>query len=100
MEREATAAAYKFEERVKIGFKADSRLTFEEYAAYVLNLKEQTGVRPITLERYLGMMPTINEAIGHLQLTSIRPERLNDFYEELKKQKTRRDPKLGQHETS
>lgn len=93
MEREATAAAYKFEERVKIGFKADSRLTFEEYAAYVLNLKEQAGVRPTTLERYLGMMPTINEAIGHLQLTSIRPERLNDFYEELKKTKNKKGSK-------
>lgn len=93
MEREATTAAYKFEERVKIGFKADSRLTFEEYAAYVLDLKEQTGVRPTTLERYLGMMPTINEAIGHLQLTSIRPERLNDFYEELKKTKNKKGAK-------
>ena len=93
MEREATTVAYKFEERVKIGFKADSRLTFEEYAAYVLDLKEQTGVRPTTLERYLGMMPTINEAIGHLQLTSIRPERLNDFYEELKKTKNKKGAK-------
>lgn len=72
-EREAQAEAYKFEERCKQGYNLDNRLTFAEFAEYALDLKERTGVKPTTLDRYLEMMPLINENIGFLKLTNIRP---------------------------
>lgn len=82
-EREAQAEAYKFEERCKQGYNLDNRLTFAEFAEYALDLKERTGVKPTTLDRYLEMMPLINENIGFLKLTNIRPQHLNEFYRKL-----------------
>ena len=41
------------------------------------------GLAPTTIERYRAMLPRINDAIGHLKLTQIRPQHLNDFYKTL-----------------
>ena len=38
MLKEATAAAYKFEEQIKTGYMLDNTQTFSEYAQYVLEL--------------------------------------------------------------
>ena len=83
MLREATAAAYKFEERIKKGYVLDNTQTFSEYAQYVLELKERIGVKTSTLDRYIDMLPRINEAIGNLKLCNIRPQHLNDFYKDM-----------------
>ena len=71
--KEATAAAYKFEEQIKNGYVLDNTQTFSEYAQYVLELKERIGVKTSTLDRYIDMLPRINEAIGNLKLCNIRP---------------------------
>ena len=60
MEREATAAAYKFEDQIKKGYNFDNNQTFAEYAGYVLDLKERTGVKPRTLDRYRELLDRIN----------------------------------------
>lgn len=83
MEKEAMAAAFKFEEQIKNGFYLDNNLTFAEYANYVIAIKEQAGVRPRTIDRYIELLPRINQAIGHLLLVKIRPDHLNAFYKEL-----------------
>ena len=83
MEREAWSAAYHFEEQIKNGYEVDNNQTFAQYAQYVLELKERNGIAPRTLDRYLEMMPRINQAIGHLKLCEIRPRHLNDFYSSL-----------------
>ena len=36
-----------------------------------------------TLDRYIDMLPRINEAIGNLKLCNIRPQHLNDFYRDM-----------------
>ena len=83
MEREAWAAAYKFEEQIRNGYEIDNNQTFAEYAHYVLDLKERNGLSPRTLDRYIEMMPRINQSIGHLKLNAIRPQHLNELYKEL-----------------
>lgn len=83
MEREATAAAYKYEEEINNGFRIDERQTFSQYAQYVLNLKEKTGVRSSTIDRYIELLVRINQAIGDMELTKIRPQHLNNFYTNL-----------------
>ena len=83
MLKEATAAAYKFEEQIKNGYVLDNTQTFSEYAQYVLELKERIGVKTSTLDRYIDMLPRINEAIGNLKLCNIRPQHLNDFYRDM-----------------
>ena len=83
MEREAMAAAFKFEEAIQAGYEIDKVKRFCDYADYVLDLKERNGLAPTTIERYRAMLPRINDAIGHLKLTQIRPQHLNDFYKTL-----------------
>jgi integrase len=91
MLKEATAAAYKFEEQIKNGYVLDNTQTFSEYAQYVLEMKERIGVKTSTLDRYIDMLPRINEAIGNLKLCNIRPQHLNDFYKDMTENAIRED---------
>lgn len=91
MLKEATAAAYKFEEQIKTGYMLDNTQTFSEYAQYVLELKERIGVKTSTLDRYIDMLPRILEAIGNLKLCNIRPQHLNDFYRDMTENAIRED---------
>lgn len=76
-------AATDFERSIEQGYSLDNRQTFAEYAAYVIDLKERTGVRATTLDRYRDLLVRINAAIGHLKLADIRPQHLNSFYKNL-----------------
>lgn len=91
MEKEATAAAYKFEESVINGYFLDNTQTFAQYAQYVLELKESAGVRPSTLDRYIELLTRINQSIGHLALGKIRPQHLNEFYKDWRENGYRSD---------
>lgn len=83
IEKEVNRIAYEFEREIKLGFQADDRQTFAEYAEYVLKVKEQSGKKVRTLERYKELLQRINPAIGHLKLKDIRPQHLNAFYQNL-----------------
>ena len=83
MEKAALAAAFKFEEAIKAGYEIDKHIKFCDYAEYVLDLKERTGLSPTTIERYRSMLPRIFDGIGHLKVGDIRPFHLNDFYKHL-----------------
>ena len=76
-------AAADFERSIEQGFTLDNRQTFAEYADYVLDLKQQTGTKARTLDRYQDMMVRINQAIGHIKLADLRPQHLNSFYKNL-----------------
>lgn len=78
-----------FEEKCKSGLACDNRQTFAEYAEYVLALKERSGAKHRTILFYRSMLPRINEAIGHLKINEIRPQHLNNFYEQLMNNGTR-----------
>jgi integrase len=72
-----------FERSIEQGFALDNRQTFAEYADYVLDLKQRTGTKARTLDRYQDMMARINQAIGHIKLADLRPQHLNSFYKNL-----------------
>ena len=72
-----------FEAKVQQGYQIDSGKTFAEYAEYVIKLKERTGKKPRTTERYRELLSRINAAIGHKKLVDLRPQHLNLFYENL-----------------
>ena len=76
-------AAADFERSIEQGFALDNKQTFAEYAAYVLDLKQRTGTKARTLDRYQDMMIRINQAIGHIKLADLRPQHLNSFYKNL-----------------
>ena len=83
MEKEVQRVAFEFEREIELGFQADNRQTFAEYAAYVLELKERAGDKYRTLERYGELMERIIPAIGHIKLVDLRPQHLNAFYKAL-----------------
>ena len=64
--------------------------TNAEYAEYVLTLKERQGVKHRTLVRYRDLLKVINEHIGFLKISDIRPQHLNNLYEQLMKSGSRR----------
>ena len=83
IEKAMQRAAMDFERSIEQGYSPDNKQTFAEYAEYVLSLKERTGVRATTLDRYRDLLVRINAAIGHLKLSDIRPQHLNAFYKNL-----------------
>ena len=83
IEKAVQRAAMDFERSIEQGYSLDNKQTFAEYAAYVLELKERTGVRPTTLDRYRDLLGRINAAIGHIKLADLRPQHLNAFYKNL-----------------
>ncbi len=91
IEKALAAAVFEFEQSVKEGFLLDQRQTFAAYADYVISLKERTGVRPRTVDRYRDLLPRINTAIGHMKLSDIRPQHLNAFYKNLGEEGIRED---------
>ena len=83
IEKAVKREAVLFEQSIEQGYSLDNRQTFADYAAYVLDLKERTGIRPRTLDRYRELMARINPAIGHIKLVDLRPQHLNSFYKNL-----------------
>lgn len=72
-----------FEREIELGYQTDNRQSFSEYAAYTLELKKQRGVKTRTIEFYRSLMERTNMAIGHMKLSDIRPQHLNNFYHNL-----------------
>lgn len=92
IEREVKAFAYKFEQDIKYGYQYDKKITFANYAEYALELKSRNDIlAPSTEARYRELLSRINEAIGHLKLSDIRPQHLNDFYQTLAEKGRRED---------
>lgn len=83
IEKELQRVAFEFERDIMLGFQADNRQTFEQYAAYVYTLREQRGDKPQTLARIRRQTARINQHIGHIRLCDIRPHHLNSLYKKL-----------------
>ena len=73
-----------FERSIEQGYQIDNRQTFAQYAEYVLSLKERTGVKPRTIDRYRELLTRINAGIGHIKLADLRPQHLNTLYSNLR----------------
>lgn len=81
--------AAEFELRCKRGEVSDCRLTFEQYAKQVIELKEANGLKHSTALRYrelLGRYCDENvNGFGCVKVTDLRPDMLNAFYLALSK---------------
>lgn len=85
IEKELNRRAVQFEEQCRLGYSLDNKQTFAQYAAYVVDLKERSGMKHTTVSRYRDMLPRINAGIGHIRIADLRPQHLNAFYEQLAK---------------
>ncbi|MDY5587824.1 MAG: hypothetical protein SPF50_06885 [Oscillospiraceae bacterium] len=75
--KKAEAFAATFEKECREGVTSDSRMKFEEYCEYVLELKERRGAKHSTIVRYRELTTRIYPAIGHMKLRDIRADHLN-----------------------
>ncbi len=85
IEKELNRQAVTFEEQCRQGYSLDNRQTFAQYAGYVIDLKERNGMKHTTISRYRDMLPRINAGIGHIKIADLRPQHLNNLYEQLSK---------------
>lgn len=90
IEKELNRQAVQFEEQCKLGYALDTRQTFAAYADYVMKIKEESGTKHRTIERYKGLLDRINAGIGHIKIGDIRPQHLNQFYSQLRKEDIRK----------
>lgn len=82
-EKEAARMALDFEEKLRLGYRVDNKLTLEEYSTQFLATKLREGIKQSTYERYVLLLRRIIPALGHFKLQDIRPHHLNLFYDNL-----------------
>ena len=78
--KKAEAFAATFEKECKEGTTTDSRQKFAPYCDYVIDVKEQRGVKHSTIVRYKELTRRIYPRIGHIKLKELRADHLNDLY--------------------
>ena len=81
--KKAEAYAATFERECKTGVRSDTKQTFASYCDYVINLKEQRGIKHSTIIRYKALTARIYPEIGHIKLQDLRPHSLNELYTSL-----------------
>ncbi len=82
-QKKATAFAAVFEKQCRDGLANDTRQTFQEYCNYVISLKESRGTKHSTIFLYRNLVSRIYPVIGHIKISDLRPDMLNDFYTKL-----------------
>ena len=88
--KKAEAFAATFEKECKSGLASDTRLRFDEYCDYVIDLKEKRdALKHSTVVRYRELTSRIYPAIGHIKLRDLRADHLNDLYTALGENGTR-----------
>lgn len=91
IEKELHKQAIAFEELCNQGLAGDGKQKFSVYADYVIDLKTKSGeLRHHTVTRYRDLLKRINAGIGHIKLSDIRPQHLNQLYEQLSRQGLRK----------
>lgn len=78
--KKAEAFAATFERDCRAGITSDSRKTFSDYCDYVIQMKEQRGIKHSTIVRYKELTSRIYPAIGHIKLKDLRADHLNSLY--------------------
>lgn len=87
-EKAAQRFADDFEQKIKRGDKADTRITFAEYAERFMERKEKT-LKHNTMRNYRHVLKRTNEAIGHKKLRDLRPEHIETFMNNLRERGVR-----------
>lgn len=83
MEKEVQRVALEFEREIELGFQSDNRQTFEQYARYVIGLKEQQGQAKSSIAIYQKFLKMASPIIGHIKLSEMRPQHINDLYKKV-----------------
>lgn len=82
-DKEAVKIACEFEEKLRQGYQANSKITFSQFSEIFMATKQREGLKKSTYDRYLLLLRRINPAIGHMKVQDIRPQHLNQLYDNL-----------------
>lgn len=84
IQKELNRQATLFEENCQKGTAPQEKPIFSTYADYVISLKENVeNKKHRTIKRYKELLERIKPAIGHIKLINLKPQHLNQFYEQL-----------------
>ncbi|MCM1330018.1 MAG: site-specific integrase [Ruminococcus sp.] len=72
-----------FEKGIQEQTLTDARITFDDYAEYVIKIKEQAGITQSTAVNYNYHKKRLAPFIGHIQLKNLTPNVLNRAYAEM-----------------
>lgn len=72
-----------FEKGIEEMTATDARVTFDNYAEYVIKIKEQAGLAQSTAVNYGYHRKRLAPFIGHIQLKNLTPNTLNKAYTEM-----------------
>ena len=84
MDKELQRQVTLFEDQTKRGFVFDSSTRFAEYANRWLENNKPPQLAPKTYQRYIALLKTINEGIGHIRLDKLQSNHLLAFYNNLR----------------
>ncbi|KHO63395.1 Site-specific recombinase XerD [Thermoanaerobacter sp. YS13] len=74
-----------YSEVMKGNIRNDQQLTLGEYCKYWIETKEKK-LAPTTIDGYKKLMKRINEALGHIRLSKLKPRHLSEFYDLLREE--------------
>lgn len=81
-----------YAEIMKGNIRSDQHVTLGKYIEYWLETKEKK-LAPKTINEYRKLAMRINELLGHIRLSKLKPRHLQEFYDILRDPKTRADGK-------
>lgn len=85
MEKAVQRVALDFERGIEQGYQLDNRQTVEQYARYVIELKQRQGAAKNTIALYNRILAKIAPVIGNLKLLNVRPQHINNLYRQLER---------------
>lgn len=81
--KEVQNAEFEFKKELQMGYTLNNKQIFSKYADYVIDLKDHTGAKHRTIVRYRELMKRIDAEIGHIKLSELKAQHLNNFYKNL-----------------
>lgn len=93
---EAMKIAAAFEEACRQGQVSNDKRTLYEYANYVIDMKEKAALlKPSTVAWYRTLLPRLKNAkVGSMKVRDVRVKNLNEFYCDLREEKSEATGKL------
>lgn len=91
IEKELDRQAVLFEEKCQTGQFLDGNITLAEFSERWFKDYAEKQLKERTLQSYIGIMPRILKALGHIRLAKLQPHHLMEFYNNLAEDGMRND---------
>lgn len=93
IEKQVNKVAFEFEQKCQNGLILDNNIKFADFAEKWFKEYAQKQLKAKTVHSYKELFVNVNNALGHLKLSSIQPFHLIEFYNNLAEEGVRADTK-------